>query len=81
MTAVGDLALVFMSGHPGLAGAVLEQIDADEAAQALLPLDIRHASEVLMRMSVDAAARTLRCMDEAWARETLIAADFVQAAR
>jgi magnesium transporter len=81
MTAVRDLALVFMGGHPGLAGAVLEQVDADEAAQALLPLDIRHASEVLMRMSVDAAARTLRCMDEAWARETLIAADFVQAAR
>jgi magnesium transporter len=32
-------------------------------------------------MSVDAAARTLRCMDEAWARETLVSADFVQAAR
>lgn len=81
MTAVGDLALAFLSGHPELAGAVLEQVDADEAAQALLPLDIRHASQVLTRMSVDAAARTLRCMDEAWARETLIAADFVQAAR
>ena len=81
MSAVGDLALVFMSGHPGPAGAVLEQVDPDEAAQALLPLEIRHASEVLTRMSVDAAARTLRCMDEAWARETLIAADFVQAAR
>jgi len=81
VTAVGDLALVFLSGHPELAGGVLEQVDADEAAQALLPLDIRRASEVLTRMSVDAAARTLRCMDEAWARETLIAADFVQAAR
>jgi magnesium transporter len=81
VTAIADLALVFMSGHPGPAGAVLEQVDPDEAAHALLPLDIRRASEVLMRMSVDAAARTLRCMDEAWARETLIAADFVQAAR
>jgi magnesium transporter len=81
VSALGDLALTFLSQHPVAAGAVLEQMDADEAANALLPLDIRHASEVLMRMNVDAAARTLRCMDEAWARETLIAADFVQAAR
>ncbi len=80
-SALGDLALTFMSSHPGAAGAVLEQLDADEAAHALLPLDIRRASEVLTRMSVDAAARTLRCMDESWARETLMAADFVQAAR
>jgi magnesium transporter len=79
--ALGDLAQAFLNLHPGAAGAVLEQVDPDEAAQALLPLDLRHASEVLMRMNVDAAARTLRCMDDAWARETLIAADFVQAAR
>jgi magnesium transporter len=79
--ALGDLAQAFLNLHPGAAGAVLEQLDPDEAAQALLPLDLRHASEVLMRMNVDAAARTLRCMDDAWARETLIAADFVQAAR
>jgi magnesium transporter len=78
---LGDLALVFLSQHPGPAAAVLEQVDADEAAQALLPLDIRRASEVLMRMNVDAAARTLRCMDDSWARDTLVAADFVQAAR
>jgi len=31
--------------------------------------------------NVDAAARTLSCMDEDWARDTLLAADFVQAAR
>ena len=79
--ALGDLAQTFLNLHPGAAGAVLEQLDPDEAAQALLPLDLRRASEVLMRMNVDAAARTLRCMDDAWARETLIAADFVQAAR
>jgi magnesium transporter len=79
--ALGDLAQAFLNLHPGAAGAVLEQLDPDEAAQALLPLDLRHASEVLMRMNVDAAARTLRCMDDTWARETLIAADFVQAAR
>ncbi|HYQ18397.1 MAG TPA: magnesium transporter [Polyangiaceae bacterium] len=78
---LGDLALVFMSGHPGPAASVLEQVEADEAAQALLPLDIRRASAVLMRMNVDAAARTLSCMDEDWARDTLLAADFVQAAR
>ena len=81
MSALTELSLVFLSNHPGAAGAVLEQIDADEAAQALLPLDTRHASEVLMRMNVDAAARTLRCMDESWARDTLVATDFVQAAR
>jgi magnesium transporter len=79
--ALGDLAQAFLNLHPGAAGAVLEQVDPDEAAQALLPLDLRHASEVLMRMNVDAAARTLRCMDDTWARETLTAADFVQAAR
>lgn len=79
--ALGDLAQAFLNLHPGAAGAVLEQVDPDEAAQALLPLDLSHASEVLMRMNVDAAARTLRCMDDTWARETLIAADFVQAAR
>lgn len=78
---LGDLAQAFLSGHPAAAGVVLEQVDPDEAAQALLPLDLRHASEVLMRMNVDAAARTLRCMDDTWARETLITADFVQAAR
>ncbi|HYJ09547.1 MAG TPA: magnesium transporter [Polyangiaceae bacterium] len=81
MTAVGDLAITFMNGHPGSAGAVLEQVDPEEAAQALLPLELQRASAVLRRMSVDAAARTLRSMDEAWARETLAAADFVQAAR
>lgn len=78
---LGDLALDFLSGHPGAAGAVLEQVDPEEAAQALLPLDLRRTSDVLMRMNVDAAARTLRCMDDTWARETLNAADFVQAAR
>src|SRR5688572_12862477 len=79
--AVSDLALAFLSGHPAAAGAVLEQIEPDEAAQALLPLELARGSEVLKRMSVDAAARTLRGMDEAGARETLAAADFVQAAR
>ncbi len=81
MSALGDLALDFLRDHPGSAGAVLEQVDPEEAANALLPLDMRRASEVLMRMNVDAAARTLRCMDDSWARETLVAADFVQAAR
>lgn len=80
-SALGELALDFLSSHPGAAGAVLEQVEPEEAAQALLPLELRRASAVLMRMNVDAAARTLRCMDDAWARETLIAADFVQAAR
>lgn len=80
-SALSDLSLAFLSAHPGAAGAVLEQVDPDEAAQALLPLDLPRASEVLTRMNVDAAARTLRCMDEAWARETLASADFVQAAR
>lgn len=80
-SAVSELALEFLSGHPGAAGAVLEQVEPEEAAQALLPLDLRRASDVLMRMNVDAAARTLRCMDDGWARETLVAADFVQAAR
>jgi magnesium transporter len=78
---LGDLALVFLSQHPGTAAAVLEQVDADEAAQALLPLEVRRASQVLMRMNVDAAARALRCMDDAWARDILLEADFVQAAR
>ncbi len=81
MNAIGDLALQFLSGHPGEAGAVLERAEPDDAARALLPLPLARASEVLTRMTVDAAARTLRCMDEGWARETLIAADFVQAAR
>jgi magnesium transporter len=81
VSALADLSLVFLSQHPAAAGAVLEQVDPDEAAQALLPLDIGRASDVLTRMNVDAVARTLRCMDEAWARETLVAADFVQAAR
>ena len=54
-----DLSLVFMGQHPGSAAAVLEQVDPDEAAQALLPLDIRRASGVLMRMNVDAPARAL----------------------
>jgi magnesium transporter len=81
VNALGDLALLFLSGHPGEAGAVLERAEPDAAARALLPLPLGRASEVLTRMNVDAAARTLRCMDEAWARETLIAADFVQAAR
>ncbi|HWA75168.1 MAG TPA: magnesium transporter [Polyangiaceae bacterium] len=79
--ALAELALDFLSGHPGAAGAVLEQVDPEEAANALLPLDLRRASDVLMRMNVDAAARTLRCMDDTWARDTLLAADFVQAAR
>jgi magnesium transporter len=79
--ALGDLALAFLSTHPAAAGAVLERMDPDEAAHALLPLDLAHASDVMVRMSVDAAARTLRCMDETWARETLVSADFVQAAR
>jgi magnesium transporter len=78
---VGDLALQFLSGHPGEAGAVLERAEPDDAARTLLPLPLARASEVLTRMNVDAAARTLRCMDDAWARETLMAADFVQAAR
>ena len=81
MNAIDDLALLFLSQHPGEAGAVLERADADDAARALLPLPLTRASEVLTRMNVDAAARTLRCMDASWARETLIAADFVQAAR
>jgi magnesium transporter len=80
-SAVSDLALAFLSGHPAAAGAVLEQVEPDEAAQALLPLELARGSEVLKRMSVDAAARTLRSMDETWARDTLAAADFVQAAR
>ena len=46
---LSDLSLVFLSQHPGLAAAVLEQVDADEAAQALLPLEVRRASQVLMR--------------------------------
>lgn len=78
---LGDLALVFLSQHPGPAAAVLEQVDPDEVAQALLPLDVRRSSQVLMRMNVDAAARALRCMDDGWARDTLLEADFVQAAR
>jgi magnesium transporter len=82
MTSVlSDLALDFLRGHPAAAGAVLETVEPDEAAQALLPLELSRGSEVLTRMSVDTAARTLRCMDETWARETLAAADFVQAAR
>jgi len=82
MTAtLGDLALVFLRQHPGPAAAVLEQVDPDEAAQALLPLEVGRASQVLMRMNMDAAARTLRCMDDGWARATLLEADFVQAAR
>jgi len=76
-----DLALMFLSQHPGPAAAVLEQVEADEVAQSLLPLDVRRASQVLMRMNVDAAARALRCMDDGWARDTLVAADAVQAAR
>ncbi len=79
--ALASLSLAFLSTHPAAAGAVLEQMDPEEAAQALLPLDLPRASEVLTRMNVDAAARTLRCMDEAWARDTLASADFVQAAR
>ncbi len=79
--ALSLLALDFLSTHPRGAGPVLDRVEPDEAAQALLPLDLAHASEVLGHMSVDAAARTLSCMDEAWARETLAAADFVQAAR
>jgi magnesium transporter len=81
VNSVGDLALQFLSGHPGEAGAVLERTEPEDAARTLLPLPLARASEVLRRMNVDAAARTLRCMDDAWARETLIAADFVQAAR
>lgn len=76
-----DLSLVFLSQHPGSAAAVLEQVEPDEAAQALLPLELGKASDVLRRMNVDAAARTLGHMDDEWARETLQAADFVQAAR
>jgi magnesium transporter len=79
--ALGLLSLSFLSNHPGSAGRVLEQVPPEEAAHALLPLDIERASQVLARMSVDAAARTLRCMDLDWAREVLLAADFVQAAR
>ena len=81
MSALTELALVFLNGHPSEAGAVLERADADDAARALLPLSLARASEVLTRMNVDAAARTLRCMDDSWARETLLATDFVQAAR
>ncbi len=80
-SALSDLALAFLKGHPASASAVLEQLEPDEAAQALLPLELSRSSEVLKRMSLDTAARTLRCMDETWARETLAAADFVQAAR
>lgn len=80
-SALSDLALTFLSDHPAAAGVVLERLDPDEAATALLPLDPKRAAEVLTRMNVDGAARTLRCMDEAWARETLVFADFVQAAR
>lgn len=80
-SALSDLSLAFLSTHPAAAGSVLERMDPEEAAQALLPLDLPRASEVLTRMNVDAAARTLRCMDETWARETLTSADFVQAAR
>lgn len=80
-SALSDLALTFLSDHPAAAGVVLERIDPDEAATALLPLEPKRAAEVLTRMNVDGAARTLRCMDEAWARETLVFADFVQAAR
>lgn len=79
--ALADLAQMFLNAHPAAAGAVLEQVDAEEAAQALLPLELSRASDVLMRMNLDAAARTLRCMDDTWARDTLVAADFVQAAR
>ena len=61
-SAVSDLALAFLSGHPAAAGAVLELVEPEEAAQALLPLELARGSEVLMRMSVDGAARTLRCM-------------------
>jgi magnesium transporter len=80
-SALSDLALTFLSDHPAAAGVVLERIDPDEAATALLPLEPKRAAEVLTRMNVDGAARTLSCMDEAWARETLVFADFVQAAR
>lgn len=79
--AVADLALAFLKEQPGQAGHVLEQLEPEEAAHALLPLELDRASQVLMRMSVDSAARTLGCMDDAWARETLMATDFVQAAR
>jgi magnesium transporter len=79
--ALTDLALTFLRVHPGTAGAVLERVAPEEAAEALLPLEIARASIVLRRMNIDAAARTLRCMDPGWARETLMAADFVQAAR
>lgn len=79
--ALRGLSLLFLSAHPHSAGAVLEQVEPEEAAEALLPLDIERTSRVLTRMSVDAAARTLRCMDANWAREVLLAADFVQAAR
>jgi magnesium transporter len=79
--ALAELAREFLKEHPGPAGQVLEQVDAEEAAQALLPLALDRASQVLKRMSVDSAARTLGCMDDAWARDTLMAADFVQAAR
>jgi magnesium transporter len=81
VSAVANLALVFLNNHPAESGAVLEQLDPDEAASALLPLEVQRAASVLTRMNVDAAARALCCMDEAWARETLIAADFVRAAR
>ncbi len=80
-SAVADLALAFLRNHPAESGAVLEQLDPEEAASALLPLEVGRATDVLTRMNVDAAARALRCMDEAWARETLVAADFVKAAR
>ena len=38
---LSDLARVFLSQHPGSAAAVLEQVEPDEAAQALLPLEVR----------------------------------------
>jgi magnesium transporter len=81
VSALFDLSMLFLSSNPGGAGAVLERVEPDEAAQALLPLDIVRAAAVLTRMSVDTAARTLRCMDEAWACDVLAASDFVQAAR
>ena len=50
-SALSDLALAFMKGHPAAAGAVLEQLEPDEAAQALLPLELSRSSDVRMRMS------------------------------
>ncbi|HTU59915.1 MAG TPA: CBS domain-containing protein, partial [Polyangiales bacterium] len=81
MNAIGDLAALFLSNHPGEAGAVLERTEPEEAAQALLPLPLGRTCEVLQRMTVDAAARALRCMEDDWARDILITADFVQSAR